>query len=208
MQSRSKGTHAPLVRLICSLMTLHCSLGPPDPPATHRVAKNTGLQLCAHSPSTDTLFECSQFASVIIFCVRRGLMCNKCKWVMYILHFISPHFSLASYTVVMPPNSCYLVYQKAPKMEICCCCYWLLSSEKSRVVICNYLWNYEPASPIVFSQISAALTRDLSNISKTALKKLQAFPCVLRFGRIGQNTLRYIVFPGIAHKPLEISISM
>lgn len=56
---------------------------------------------------------------------------------MYILHFISSHFSLALYTV-MPHESCFLVYQKAPKISISCYCCWVISSEKASVRISNY----------------------------------------------------------------------
>lgn len=56
---------------------------------------------------------------------------------MYILHFISSHFSLALYTV-MPHKSCFLVYQKAPQISISCYCYWVISSEKSTRTVSNY----------------------------------------------------------------------
>lgn len=36
----------------------------------------------------------THFASVIIFCMQGSLMCNKCKWAMYILCFINSHSSL------------------------------------------------------------------------------------------------------------------
>lgn len=45
------------------------------------------------TPGRPAVFS-THFASVIIFCMQGSLMCNKCKWAMYILCFIHSHSSL------------------------------------------------------------------------------------------------------------------
>lgn len=47
----------------------------------------------AHSPVISRTVPNACFAFVIIFCMQGGLMCNKCKWAMYILCFIDFHLS-------------------------------------------------------------------------------------------------------------------
>lgn len=44
----------------------------------------------------------TRFASVIIFCMQGSLMCNKCKWAMYILCFINSQLSLLLPATALP----------------------------------------------------------------------------------------------------------
>lgn len=53
-------------------------------------------------PTRQTCSTQHSFASVIIFRMQGSLMCNKCKWAMYILCFINSHLSLLLPAIALP----------------------------------------------------------------------------------------------------------